>query len=221
MQPPIASPDDGAPAPRPVFQPPIVGAADAPMGEKSCGLYYFSGGPGFWRCIGKSLWMGPVNVVGWLLMPWFWGVMFWDALGDLPFNWPIWAVILTTYATGFVAWGAFLSVILFFAALPQLKARDTVLTALYRDGIWDFTRPKTNYLAWNHILMLKSWGDDFFVVGWLNTVVVPREAFPTREQAREFANRAKDLRKTRGASWDENWNGQIWGWLQNGEFSKP
>lgn len=59
--------------------------------------------------------------------------------------------------------------------------------------------------------MILNWSGDVLLKTWASSIFIPREAFSSREEAREFLQIARQLHKTGGAAWRDEWKGKVFG----------
>lgn len=75
------------------------------------------------------------------------------------------------------------------------------------------------HFPWRKILRVVEFRGNVWFGSVIDGCFIPREAFDSREEAREFAAMARELKQTRGAAWRDKWNGRVFG--QGVERNKP
>lgn len=157
--------------------------------------------PGVWpkmRCAAKTLFVHPGWLFFWSLMPWGFGWLAWQfvlhqhqfharyfnifVMRSLPL------LLLVIYTTGFVLWGTFIFTLHLLGSLVQPQ---WILVALTPDGAWNLSDGKQVQnccFSWDRVWMVFCWKDDVILSGSLEPIIIPREAFVSRGEAREFAS---------------------------------
>jgi hypothetical protein len=99
----------------------------------------------------------------------------------------------------------------------MLRARGLSVTALAREGVYDVGAFLSYSIVWKRVWFVFDWNGDVSLVTFAGGSLMPREAFASRPEAREFVKIARELHKTRGASWRAEWNGKTFGVLPEKE----
>jgi len=92
-----------------------------------------------------------------------------------------------------------------------LKPRGPTTNILNRAGLHETAKPLGFTISWKRFLWMVEWGGDvcFSTIG--GGCFIPREAFSSRDEAREFVRIARELKQSNGAAWRDEWNGRVFG----------
>lgn len=96
----------------------------------------------------------------------------------------------------------------FLSYLLQKKDRKLVLTPY---GLAKHYKARVIETRWSSVLWIVSWNSDVLLCTFATQTFVPRGAFGSVQEAQEFIQIARQLHKSRGTAWREEWNGRIFG----------
>lgn len=65
--------------------------------------------------------------------------------------------------------------------------------------------------SWRKIVRVVEFKGTVWIASIVDACFIPREAFASLEEAREFAAMARELKQTRSAAWRDEWNGRTLG----------
>lgn len=103
-------------------------------------------------------------------------------------------------------------------SLFEVKREKTVILTSY--GVSRYEGEKEIELSWPTHLMILNWSGDVLLKTWASGVFIPREAFTSREEAQEFVQIARELRKTGGSAWRGEWKGKVFGQKERNESNQ-
>lgn len=102
----------------------------------------------------------------------------------------------------------------FIGNLIVCNTRGTVTITLNQTGCREKFKGQLTPLSirWKRVQRVLEWKGDVCFVTFGGGCFIPREAFASREEAREFVALARGLKQTRGAAWRDEWNGRLFGY---------
>lgn len=77
--------------------------------------------------------------------------------------------------------------------------------------LWHFSPFEFYPFVWIDKFRVVYWGDDLLFVFLWRAYIVPRETFSSPAQCLELTNIIRQLKRRRGAVWQEEWSGRIFG----------
>lgn len=92
-----------------------------------------------------------------------------------------------------------------------ITSRGLSTTALTREGVFDVGSIWSYFIPWKRVLFVFNWGGDVAILTFGGGSVIAREAFASLEEAREFTRIARELHKTCGGAWRDDWKGRTFG----------
>ena len=93
--------------------------------------------------------------------------------------------------------------------LPETQREKTVILTSY--GVYQGEATKETEWSWPAFLFVVNWSGDVLLTTWTTQLFIPREAFVSPQEAQKFVQIARQLHKTRGAAWRDEWKGQRFG----------
>ncbi len=95
-----------------------------------------------------------------------------------------------------------------FAFFDARRAKTVILTPY---GVTRCEGKKEVEIPWSSFFGITHWSGDVILTTLATSTVIPREAFASREETQEFVQIARELRKSRGAAWRDEWKGKVFG----------
>lgn len=75
-----------------------------------------------------------------------------------------------------------------------------------------FYGPNRNaFFHWSQFIWVIECGGDLWLASLANGCFIPREAFASRAESHELARILRELKRSKGSSWQNEWNGRIFG----------
>lgn len=146
-----------------------------------------------WRCNLYLLFGNGKLIALWLAMlagGWFFGPALFHASRWGGFGFAAWCVFLSVVPISFLFWMSIGS------QLPEPDSVRPCTTRLDADGVQDTTPDGTKFIPWASVSAIRLVrGDAYFTTGAQRGFFVPRSAFASEAQAREYVEEARRLQR--------------------------
>lgn len=107
---------------------------------------------------------------------------------------------------------AFVPLVICISTVASLfQSKRSIKLVLTPYGIAWVYDSKTVEIRWPVFFGLMHWSGDVLLCAFATSAFIPREAFKSPEEAHEFVQIMRELHKSRGAAWREEWNGKTFG----------
>lgn len=111
---------------------------------------------------------------------------------------------------GFLPFMVILIVHTLVTELERLRGKVPVIT-LERAGARFISKSEEKFAPWSDVTHIVERGGDVFILAHPLARNIAREDFNSLEEAREFAQLARELKQSNGAAWRDEWNGRVFG----------
>ncbi len=119
-----------------------------------------------------------------------------------------WAALPLMFALVCVASVLFATPIALFCRLCS-KRRFEIWIA--PDGLWKRYPKRDIFFPWRKFFWILERGDDVWLATFIDGCFIPRESFSSDEERREFLAIVREIKRTHGSVWRDQWSGRTFG----------
>lgn len=117
-----------------------------------------------------------------------------------------WALLVITFGSVYAL--VYISNVVGYSLSFAKRNKTLILTT--HSVIWR-AKKKDISITWSRVMGVFFWSNDVLIVTFAGSTFIPRETFSSTKEAREFAQIARELSKSNGKSWRDEWNGKTFG----------
>lgn len=112
-----------------------------------------------------------------------------------------------------VFFGTFAAMLLiaFVTTSPILHSRSCFEIWISSAGLFKRYRCQDIFFSWNQFVWILERNNDLWLASFSKGCFIPREAFQSDEERREFMVIIRELERTHGSVWRDKWNGRVFG----------
>ncbi len=112
-----------------------------------------------------------------------------------------------------VFFGTFAAMLLiaFVTTFPILCSRGRFEIWISSAGLFKRYRYQDIFFSWNQFVWILERNNDLWLASFSKGCFIPREAFQSDEERREFMVIIRELERTHGSVWRDKWNGRVFG----------